>query len=112
MQNANGTLQRRRQDLQRTRDHVGSQIRMRREDLGISVEWLAEETGMRASHIEACERGEKDLSVGELCALAYCLNVAPWYFYTGLTGRSRASRDRPLGATVSPLRRHPAVSTH
>lgn len=80
--------------LKKTRTYVGSQLRLRRKILGIALETLAEQIGMRTRHLEACELGEKDLTVSELCALAQSLSVPPWYFYDGLgdTGRPGSIR--------------------
>jgi transcriptional regulator with XRE-family HTH domain len=77
--------------LKRTRSHVGAQLRSRRNFLGITLEALAARTGMRIAHLAACERGQKDLTVGELCLLAESLQVQPWYFYNGLADKE--SRD-------------------
>lgn len=61
-------------DLQKT---VGRRIRAHREKLGISQEKLAEQLGYHRTYLGSVERGERNLTLGSLEALAERLGVEP-----------------------------------
>lgn len=65
--------------------HVGLRIRMRRKELRISQEKLAEAVGLTFQQIQKYERAANRVSASKLYELARALNTTVSYFYEGLT---------------------------
>ena len=55
----------------------GSHIRNFRKQAGISQEKLAEVCGLHRTYIGAVERGERNISLLNIVALAHALNIKP-----------------------------------
>jgi len=66
--------------------HVGLRIRMRRKELGISQEKLAEALGLTFQQVQKYERAANRVSASKLWEIARALNANVGYFYEGLQG--------------------------
>src|SRR4051794_38720575 len=64
--------------------HVGLRIRMRRKELGISQERLAESIGLTFQQVQKYERAANRVSASKLWEMARALNISIAYFYEGL----------------------------
>jgi transcriptional regulator with XRE-family HTH domain len=64
--------------------HVGLRIRMRRKELGISQERLAESIGLTFQQVQKYERAANRVSASKLWEMARALNTSIAYFYEGL----------------------------
>src|SRR5512142_1412840 len=73
--------------------HVGLRIRMRRKEVGISQERLAEAIGLTFQQIQKYERAANRVSASKLWDVARALNTNIAYFYQGL-----ADQPAPVGA--------------
>ena len=65
--------------------HVGLRIRMRRKELGISQERLAESIGLTFQQVQKYERAANRVSASKLWELAQALHTNIAYFYEGLS---------------------------
>ncbi len=65
--------------------HVGARVRMRRKLLGVSQEKLAGALGLTFQQVQKYERGANRISASKLFEIARFLDVAPAYFFDGLT---------------------------
>jgi transcriptional regulator with XRE-family HTH domain len=66
--------------------HVGLRIRMRRKELGVSQERLAEALGLTFQQVQKYERAANRVSASKLWEIARALNTSVAYFYDGLAG--------------------------
>src|SRR5436305_15092385 len=66
--------------------HVGLRIRMRRKELGVSQEKLAESLGLTFQQVQKYERAANRVSASKLWEIARALNTSVAYFYEGLPG--------------------------
>jgi transcriptional regulator with XRE-family HTH domain len=66
--------------------HVGLRIRMRRKELGISQERLAEALGLTFQQVQKYERAANRVSASKLWEIARALNTSVSYFYDGVAG--------------------------
>lgn len=78
--------------------HVGLRIRMRRKELGVSQEKLADRVGLTFQQVQKYERGANRVSASRLWEIAAALQVTIGYFYEGLpeltdTDQASARRD-------------------
>jgi transcriptional regulator with XRE-family HTH domain len=64
--------------------HVGLRIRMRRKELNISQEKLAESLGLTFQQVQKYERAANRVSASKLFEIARALNASVAYFYEGL----------------------------
>ncbi|CAN7150345.1 helix-turn-helix transcriptional regulator [Phenylobacterium sp. LjRoot219] len=64
--------------------HVGLRIRLRRKELGISQEKLAESIGLTFQQVQKYERAANRVSASKLWELARALNTSIAYFFEGL----------------------------
>src|SRR5262245_60232500 len=64
--------------------HVGLRIRMRRKELGVSQEKLAEIVGLTFQQIQKYERAANRVSASKLWEVAIALQTTVAYFYEGL----------------------------
>ncbi len=65
--------------------HVGLRIRMRRKELGISQERLAEAIGLTFQQVQKYERAANRVSASKLWEMSRVLNTTISYFYEGLS---------------------------
>ena len=56
---------------------LGSEVRVRRLALGVSQEGFADHAGFHRTYIGSLERGEINISLGNLYAIAIALNCQP-----------------------------------
>jgi transcriptional regulator with XRE-family HTH domain len=73
-------------------EQVGSRVRRRREELGMSQEMLASKVGVTFQQLQKYEGGTNRISAGRLFDLAVALDTTIPYFYSGLHGSSRVLR--------------------
>jgi transcriptional regulator with XRE-family HTH domain len=64
--------------------HVGLRIRMRRRELGVSQERLAESIGLTFQQVQKYERAANRVSASKLWEMAQALSTNVAYFYEGL----------------------------
>lgn len=64
--------------------HVGLRIRMRRKELGITQERLAESIGLTFQQVQKYERATNRVSASKLWEMARALQTSVGYFYDGL----------------------------
>ena len=64
--------------------HVGLRIRMRRKELGISQERLAESIGLTFQQVQKYERAANRVSASKLWEVSRALSTNIGYFYEGL----------------------------
>ena len=74
--------------------HVGLRIRMRRKEIGVSQERLAEALGITFQQVQKYERGANRVSASKLWEIAQALKTSVSYFYEGLGGD-----DQPAAQT-------------
>jgi len=75
--------------------HVGLRIRMRRKELGISQERLAESIGLTFQQVQKYERAANRVSASKLWEMSKALAAPVGYFYDGLSDAAG-----PLAASV------------
>jgi transcriptional regulator with XRE-family HTH domain len=75
--------------------HVGLRIRMRRKELGISQERLAEALGLTFQQVQKYERAANRVSASKLWEIARALNTGVTYFYDGLNAAAEADAAPP-----------------
>jgi transcriptional regulator with XRE-family HTH domain len=66
--------------------HIGSRLKSRREELGLSHEDLEDFISASTGTVAKFENGSKDISAGQLYVLGRKLGVNVQYFYEGLEG--------------------------
>jgi len=64
--------------------HVGLRIRMRRKELGVSQEKLAESIGLTFQQVQKYERAANRVSASKLWEMSRALSINIGYFYEGL----------------------------
>jgi transcriptional regulator with XRE-family HTH domain len=74
--------------------HVGLRIRLRRKELGVSQEKLAEAIGVTFQQVQKYERAANRISASKLWETARALKTSVGYFYEGLP-----ALDAPSGAS-------------
>lgn len=62
---------------QRRLSEFGDSVRSRRAELGLSQESLADRAGLHRTYLGSVERGERNVSLINLFAIADALNVEP-----------------------------------
>jgi len=75
--------------------HVGLRIRMRRKELGISQERLAESIGLTFQQVQKYERAANRVSASKLWEMSRALNTTISYFYEGLS-----NTPEPMGSNL------------
>jgi transcriptional regulator with XRE-family HTH domain len=74
--------------------HVGLRIRMRRKEMGVSQERLAEALGITFQQVQKYERGANRVSASKLWEIAAALKTPVAYFYDGLTDQDAVVAER------------------
>jgi transcriptional regulator with XRE-family HTH domain len=64
--------------------HVGLRIRLRRKELGVSQERLADSIGLTFQQVQKYERAANRVSASKLWEMARALKTSIAYFYEGL----------------------------
>ena len=82
--------------------HVGLQVRLRRKELKISQEKLAEALGLTFQQVQKYERGSNRISASKLFEIARALQVPIGWFFEGLSGArgvdgAEDGADAPFG---------------
>jgi transcriptional regulator with XRE-family HTH domain len=82
--------------------HVGLQVRLRRKELKISQEKLAEALGLTFQQVQKYERGSNRISASKLFEIARALQVPIGWFFEGLSAHPGAdgvenAGDAPFG---------------
>ncbi|HLZ77024.1 helix-turn-helix transcriptional regulator [Phenylobacterium sp.] len=80
--------------------HVGLRIRMRRKELGISQERLAEAIGLTFQQVQKYERAANRVSASKLWEMARALSTNIGYFYEGLGDAASGDENGPPGANI------------
>lgn len=65
--------------------HVGLRIRLRRRELGVSQERLADSIGLTFQQVQKYERAANRVSASKLWEVARALRTSVTYFYDGLS---------------------------
>ena len=83
--------------------HVGLQVRLRRKELKISQEKLAEALGLTFQQVQKYERGANRISASKLYEIARALQVPIGWFFEGLSDtvglEGGAAGEAPSGHT-------------
>lgn len=74
--------------------HVGLRIRMRRKEMGVSQERLAESLGITFQQVQKYERGANRVSASKLWEIAAALKTPVAYFYDGLGDQDAIAAQR------------------
>ena len=77
--------------------HVGLRIRLRRKDLGVSQEKLAEAIGLTFQQVQKYERAANRVSASKLYEVARALDTSTAYFFEGLTDAHIRTAAEPGG---------------
>ena len=73
--------------------HVGLQVRLRRKELKISQEKLAETLGLTFQQVQKYERGANRISASKLYEIARTLRVPMGWFFEGLSDPSEGREN-------------------
>lgn len=73
--------------------HVGLRIRLRRRELGVSQERLADSIGLTFQQVQKYERAANRVSASKLWEMAKALSTSITYFYEGLGDPSPARAE-------------------
>ncbi len=72
--------------------HVASQLRLRRQEAGLSQTAVADALGISFQQVQKYENGTNRISAGMLHALSITLKVPVQYFFDGLSERRKKDR--------------------
>ena len=67
------------------REKLGASIRLRREALGLSQESLAQKAGLHRTYIGSVERGERNVGLDNIIAIARALGCQPSELLRGVS---------------------------
>src|SRR5262252_7316384 len=81
--------------------HVGLRIRMRRKELGISQEKLAEALGLTFQQVQKYERAANRISASRLYRMGMTLGVDAPYFYEGYRDDGSSGFAEPTDAAFA-----------
>ena len=79
--------------------HVGLRIRLRRKELGVSQEKLADAIGLTFQQVQKYERAANRVSASKLYEVARALDTSTAYFFEGLTDAHIRTAAEPGGQT-------------
>src|SRR6195952_358760 len=77
--------------------HVGLRIRLRRRELGVSQEKLADSIGLTFQQVQKYERAANRVSASKLWEMARTLKTSIAYFFEGLGDTSRPQTTEAAG---------------
>ena len=80
--------------------HVGLQVRLRRKELKISQEKLAEALGLTFQQVQKYERGSNRISASKLYEIARTLKVSIAWFFDGLGDPMSDEGDEANGSSA------------
>ena len=80
--------------------HVGSRVRVRRLQLGMSQQKLGDALGVTFQQVQKYEKGTNRISASRLQHLSRIMQVAVAYFFEGTPGQSKANGNAPSSAYV------------
>lgn len=86
--------------------HVGLRIRMRRKELGMSQERLAEAIGLTFQQVQKYERATNRVSASKLFEMARALQTSIAYFYEGLEEAGAGEASPPSDEVQTFLMSH------
>jgi transcriptional regulator with XRE-family HTH domain len=90
--------------------HIGTQIRKRRNETGLSLQTISDLVGVTYQQLSKYEKGVDRISSGRLFLLAQILKVDVGYFYLNLGDLPVASTSiTPQSETVEPMRNFLAI---
>lgn len=98
MEGARGELTPNQRSANSVDGHVGSRVRLRRLELGLSQEKLAEQLGITFQQVQKYERGTNRIGASRLHQIALVLQSPITYFFEGAS-----DRVLPTTAEASPL---------
>jgi transcriptional regulator with XRE-family HTH domain len=81
--------------------HVGLRIRLRRKELGVSQERLADSIGLTFQQVQKYERAANRVSASKLWEMARVLKTSISYFYEGLGDPSSSDPPPPASERQS-----------
>jgi transcriptional regulator with XRE-family HTH domain len=81
--------------------HVGLQVRLRRKELKISQEKLAEALGLTFQQVQKYERGANRISASKLYEIARALHVPIGWFFEGLSDPTQEGPHADEGAPTA-----------
>ncbi|MDP3174615.1 MAG: helix-turn-helix domain-containing protein [Phenylobacterium sp.] len=81
--------------------HVGLRIRLRRRELGVSQERLAESIGLTFQQVQKYERAANRVSASKLWEMARALQTTIGYFYEGLGDPGAVEAAETIGERQS-----------
>jgi len=90
--------------------HVGLQVRLRRKELKISQEKLAETLGLTFQQVQKYERGANRISASKLYEIATSLRVSIAWFFEGLSD-PQVGRNRNASEAAAPPHAHNFLMT-
>lgn len=76
--------------------YVGLRIKLRRRELGLSQERLAEAIGITFQQVQKYERAANRVSASKLWEIAKALQAPVSYFFAGLPGLTEEEDEPPL----------------
>ena len=82
--------------------HVGLQVRLRRKELKISQEKLADTLGLTFQQVQKYERGANRISASKLYEIARSLRVSIAWFFEGLSDPQAGRTPGEEGADAPP----------
>lgn len=68
---------------------IGERLRVRRKEMGLTQEWVAELLGISTTYYGEIERGNRRLSVQRVLDIHVSMGLDPTYLLTGKTSGSR-----------------------
>ena len=80
--------------------HIGSRIRMRRMQLGLSQEKLAEHLGLTFQQVQKYEKGKNRVGGSRMAEIAGFLEVEVGFFYQGAPGTDPGQPRHALASTM------------
>ena len=83
--------------------YVGSQVRMRRQLLGLSQERLAEQIGVTFQQVQKYEKGMNRIGASRLQRIAEVLNTTPSFFFQQDPSEPLSLAGLDLAATTDPV---------